>query len=271
MLLTNEGVLAMAAAQPVVRTESADLSPPPFNLPRRAALFLDLDGTLAPIMPRPDDVGPDARRADVLARLRKRFEDRVAVVSGRSLPDLDHILSGGVPAIAAIHGLVRRTAGGGVVELKPHTGLEDARRILGELADCERGLLFEDKTLSIALHYRNAPTCAEAVIEAAERLSQSSGLVLQLGDMVAELRTPGADKGSAVAAFLTEVPFDGATPVFVGDDLTDEDGFAAARRLGGFGVLAGQPRPTEARYRLNGPGEVLDWLEHLTESAEVRA
>lgn len=261
----------MTAAQPVVRAESVDLSPPPFNLPRRAALFLDLDGTLAPIMPRPDDVGPDPRRARIIARLRERFEDRVAVVSGRSLPDLDHILDGGAPSIAAIHGLVRRTAGGGVVELTPHDGLEDARRILGELADCERGLLFEDKTLSVALHYRNAPACAEAVVEAAERLSQTTGLVLQLGDMVAELRTPGADKGSAVAAFLAEPPFLGATPIFVGDDLTDEDGFAAARRLGGFGVLAGKPRPTEASYRLDGPDAVLGWLERLTETVEATA
>lgn len=261
----------MTAAQPVVRAESVDLSPPPFNLSRRAALFLDLDGTLAPIMPRPDDVGPDARRARVIARLRDRFEDRVAVVSGRSLPDLDHILGGGVPSIAAIHGLVRRTAGGAIVELKPHDGLEDARRILGELADCERGLLFEDKTLSVALHYRNAPTCAEAVVEAAERLAQSTGLVLQLGDMVAELRTPGADKGSAVAAFLNEAPFAGASPIFVGDDLTDEDGFAAARRLGGFGVLAGKPRPTEAQFHLDGPDAVLGWLERLTETAEAIA
>lgn len=261
----------MTAAQPVVRAESVDLSPPPFNLPRRTALFLDLDGTLAPIMPRPDDVGPDARRARVIARLRERFEDRIAVVSGRSLPDLDHILDGGVPAIAAIHGLVRRTAGGGVVDLKPHAGLDDARRILGELADCERGLLFEDKTLSVALHYRNAPTCAEAVVEAAERLAQSTGLVLQLGDMVAELRTPGADKGSAVAAFLKEAPFAGATPIFVGDDLTDEDGFAAAGRLGGFGVLAGKPRPTQAHFHLDGPDAVLAWLERLTETAGVHA
>ena len=259
----------MTAPQPVPRAESVDLSPPPFIMPRRAALFLDLDGTLAPIMPRPDDVGPDARRARLLARLRDRFDDRLAVVSGRSLPDLDHILGGGVAAIAAVHGLVRRTADGALVDRPPHAGLEDARRILGELADCERGLLFEDKTLSVALHYRNAPACAEAVIEAAERLARSTGLVLQLGDMVAELRTPGADKGAAVTAFLRESPFTGATPVFVGDDLTDEDGFAAARRLGGFGVLVGQPRPTDALYRLDTQGEVLNWLERLAAPAEA--
>lgn len=178
----------MTAAQPVSRAESVDLPPPPFDLPRRSALFLDLDGTLAPIMPRPDDVGPDPGRARLIARLREVFEDRVAVVSGRALPDLDHILSGGVTAIAAVHGLVRRTADGAVTSREPHAGLEDARRILGELAHCEHGLLFEDKGLSVALHYRNAPACAEAVIEAAERLSQATGLVLQLGDMVAELQ-----------------------------------------------------------------------------------
>lgn len=253
----------MTAIQPVSRAESA-LPTPPFDLPRRCALFLDLDGTLAPIMPRPDDVGPDPYRARLLGRLRSTFEDRVAVVSGRALLDLDHILTGGVTALAAVHGLVRRSADGVVTAREPHQGLDDARRILGELAHCERGLLFEDKGLSVALHYRAAPACGEAVIEAAERLSQATGLVLQLGEMVAELRTPGADKGSAVAAFIREAPFVGATPVFIGDDLTDEDGFAAANRLGGFGVLVGEPRPTQARYNLADTHAVYRWLEGLT-------
>ncbi len=259
----------MTAAQTVSRLESVDLAPPPVELPRRSALFLDLDGTLAPIMPRPDDVGPDPRRARVLARLRDALEDRVAVVSGRALTNLDYILDGAVPAIGAVHGLVRRSADGQMIEREPHAGLADARRILVELAHCERGLLFEDKGLSVALHYRSAPGCAEAVIEAAERLSQSTGLVLQLGDMVAELRTPGADKGAAVTAFLREAPFLGATPVFVGDDLTDEDGFSAANRLGGFGVLVGEPRPTEARYRLPDTEAVFRWLEGLSAPQRV--
>lgn len=259
----------MTAAQTVSRPESVDLPPPPVDLAPRTALFLDLDGTLAPIMPRPDDVGPDARRARVLTRLRAALEDRVAVVSGRALSNLDFILDGGVTAIGAVHGLVRRTADGRVLEREPHPGLADARRTLVELAHCERGLLFEDKGLSVALHYRNAPACAEAVIEAGERLSQATGLVLQLGDMVVELRTPGADKGAAVTAFLREAPFLGAKPVFIGDDLTDEDGFAAASRLGGFGVLVGEPRPTEARFRLADTRAVFDWLEGLAAAQGV--
>jgi trehalose 6-phosphate phosphatase len=222
-------------------------------------LFLDLDGTLAPIMPRPEQVGPDARRAALLDDLTRALDGRVAVVSGRGLDDLDRILEDRVKYVAAVHGLVRRGAHG-IDRVQPHPDLEHARDVLRDLARSDRGLLFEDKGLSVALHYRNVPSAADAVIEAAERLGQSSHLVVQLGDMVAELRTPGQDKGKSVAAFLREAPFDGATPVFVGDDLTDEDGFAAAARLGGYGVLVGPERPTQAAYRLNDFNAVLDWL-----------
>ena len=211
-------------------------------------------------MPRPEQVGPDARRAALLDDLSRALDGRLAVVSGRALEDLDRILEGRINAIAAVHGLVRRGAHG-LDRAKPHPDLDHARDVLRDLARSDKGLLFEDKTLSVALHYRNVPSAADAVIEAAERLAQSSDLVLQLGDMVAELRTPGQDKGKSVSAFLREAPFDGATPVFVGDDLTDEDGFAAAERLGGYGVLVGPLRPTQATYRLNNFGAVLDWLD----------
>ncbi len=210
-------------------------------------------------MPRPDQVGPDARRAALLDDLSLALDGRLAVVSGRALEDLDRILEGRVNAVAAVHGLVRRGARG-VDRVQPHADLDHARVVLRDLARSDKGLLFEDKGLSVALHYRNVPSAADAVIEAVERLAQSSDLVLQLGDMVAELRTPGQDKGKSVSAFLREAPFDGATPVFVGDDLTDEDGFAAAARLGGYGVLVGPERPTQAAYRLADCNAVLDWL-----------
>jgi trehalose 6-phosphate phosphatase len=249
----------MTAFGSVVRHAPTDLPPPPVALPPRAALFLDLDGTLAPIMPRPEQVGPDARRAALLDELTRVLDGRVAVVSGRALEDLDRILEDRVKYVAAVHGLVRRGAHG-VDRAQPHPDLDHARDVLRDLARSDKGLLFEDKSLSVALHYRNVPSAADAVIEAAERLGQSSHLVVQLGDMVAELRTPGQDKGKSVSAFLREAPFDGAIPVFVGDDLTDEDGFAAAARLGGYGVLVGPERPTQAAYRLNDCDAVLGWL-----------
>lgn len=237
------------------------MPPPPSVLPPLAALFLDLDGTLTPIVSRPADVGPDPGRAVLLTRLTQALDGRLAVVSGRALDDLDRILGGGVPAVAAVHGLVRRGATGAIDRAAPHPGLDDARAVLGDLARSDPGLLFEDKDVSVALHYRNAPGAADAVVEAVRRLAHATDLVVQLGDMVAELRTPGADKGSSVAAFLREAPFEGAIPVFIGDDLTDEDGFAAAARHGGFGVLVGLERPTEARYRLADVDAVHDWLE----------
>lgn len=248
------------------RLASSDLPPPPTSIPANCALFLDLDGTLAPIMPRPDDVGPDAARAALIARLREAFDDRVAVISGRSLDDLSRILGdNGLAYMAGVHGLERRTPEG-VFRAQPHEGLAEARDVLGDLARCDRGLLFEDKHLSVGLHYRNTPSAADAVIEAAERLSRQTGLVLQLGDMVAELRTPGQDKGSSVAALLREPAFQGALPIFIGDDLTDEDGFEAARRLGGYGVLVGPERPTAASYRLEGPQAVHAWLDAAARS-----
>jgi trehalose 6-phosphate phosphatase len=260
----------MTAFGSVVRHASSDLPPPPVALPLRAALFLDLDGTLAPIMPRPEQVGPDARRAALLDDLARALDNRLAVVSGRALSDLDRILDNRVTFVAAVHGLVRRGAHG-VDRAKPHPDLDHARHVLRDLARSDKGLLFEDKDLSVALHYRNVPSAADAVIEAAERLARGSQLVLQLGDMVAELRTPGQDKGKSVSAFLREAPFDGATPVFVGDDLTDEDGFAAAARLGGYGVLVGPQRPTRAAYRLDGCDAVLGWLRAGLDGLEGRS
>jgi trehalose 6-phosphate phosphatase len=259
----EEGRLVMTMQGSSARQTPDDLPPPPAFPPASAALFLDLDGTLAPIMARPEQVGPDRRRAVLIKRLTATLNGRVAVISGRMLEDLDRILEAGVTPVAAVHGLVRRDADGEVTRSPPHPGMADARTLLRDFARCDKGLQFEDKLVSVALHYRNAPSAGEAVIEAAERIAGATGLALQLGDMVVELRTPGQDKGQSVAAFLRERPFMGATPIFVGDDLTDEDGFAAAARLGGYGVLVGPMRPTAASYRLPTTEAVSAWLESV--------
>lgn len=235
--------------------------PPPLE-PAGHALFLDLDGTLTAIAARPDDVGPDARRTFVLRRLVARFERRVALVSGRTVEDVARITQNAVPAIAGVHGLQRRDARGEESSALPDPDLVHAREVFEGLAGAQPGLLVEDKGVGVALHYRSRPAACEAVREAARRLEASTGLILQEGDMVAEMRTAGDDKGAAVDRFLTEWPFQGARPIFVGDDLTDEDGFLAAESAGGYGVLVGPAtRRTIARYRLADPLAVLDWLE----------
>lgn len=245
-----------------ILTFPAPLLPPPPPLPIAGhALFLDLDGTLAPFADRPDAVGADPRRTDILTRLGARFEQRLAVVSGRTLAEVTALTEGVVVAAAGVHGLQRRTSWGDEVAFRTDPRLEEARVVFAALAGAQAGLLVEDKGVSVALHYRLAPAAQDAVRDAARRLETSTGLVLQEGDHVAELRTAGPDKGDAVAAFLGEAPFAGARPIFVGDDVTDEDGFKAAAAAGGFGVLVGMARPTAATYRLDEVSDVLDWLE----------
>lgn len=226
-----------------------------------AALFLDLDGTLAPIADHPDQVGPDPRRNHLLDRLADRLDGRVAVISGRALPDLDRILERRPTAVGAVHGLVRRDAFGRVHEPRPHAEIGAARRALENFVQDRPGLLVEDKGLSLALHYRQAPDRAAEAVAEASSLAAETGLDLQHGRCVVELRSPGPRKGDALRAFMAEAPFKGARPVFLGDDLTDEDAFLAAADLGGYGVLVGPPRRTAARYGLPDVDAVLTWLE----------
>jgi trehalose 6-phosphate phosphatase len=235
-------------------------APRPLRL-RDTALFLDLDGTVAPIAARPQDVRADPRRTSLLERLDRALAGRLAVVSGRTLADVDRILEGRVTAVAAVHGLVRRTPDGIVTETAPHPALAEAAERCRELAARDSGLIVEEKGLSVALHYRLALSHAAAARRCAEAIAAATGLTLQRGDMVEELRTPGPTKGDSVAEFLMIEPFLGARPVFMGDDVTDEHGFEAVQALGGMGVLVGPQRPTAARFRILGVEEALAWLE----------
>lgn len=246
------------------RLEAAFQAPPTLDL-SRTSLFLDLDGTLADIAQTPGAVGPVPARTRVLKALVHAIGGRLAVVSGREVEEVDRILERAVVAVAGLHGLDRRTADGRLHRTPAHPSLSDARECLATLAKAQRGLLLEDKGTSVALHYRLAPHAGPAVVDCARRLARQTGLVLQEGHMVAELRTPGPDKGEALGQFMDEAPFLRGRPIMIGDDLTDEDAFRAAIRLGGEAILIGAPRPSAARWRLDSPTALLDWLAgHLT-------
>ena len=245
-----------------IQTLTAGLpAPKPLQL-GETALFLDLDGTLAPIAARPQDVVPDPRRTSLLERLAQTLDGRLAVISGRTLEDIDRILEGCVIAAAAVHGLVRRDPDGQVFASRPHPALAQATEALRAFAERDSGLIVEEKSgLSVALHFRLAQGQAKAARSIARRLAVETGLSLQDGDMVEELRTPGASKGDSVRAFMGLPAFAGARPVFVGDDVTDEDGFEAAQAMGGLGVMVGADRATGARFRLADVDAALAWLE----------
>ena len=238
------------------------LPTPPVAL-AKPALFLDLDGVLAPLAPTPDAVGPDARRTEVLTRLTDRLDGRVAIVSGRTLTEIDRISDGAARAASGVHGLQRRRGDGTFANRTADPAVRRAVAAFNAFAAERPGVLVEDKELSAGLHYRQAPGVSAEALALATSLAKETGLTLQPGSMVLELKTPGEDKGLALSAFMAEAPFSGAIPVMVGDDLTDEHGFEAAAALGGFGVLVGPERPTAARYRLEDVAAVLDWLDQI--------
>ena len=159
------------------------------------------------------------------------------------------------------HGLELRLADGTVRPLARPDALDAARDEISRFATGRGGLLVEEKPASVALHYRLAPEQAGEVTSLVAGLAARTGLIVQHGKMVAELRPPGADKGDAVRALMKEEPFTGGRPVFLGDDLTDEHAFEAVASMGGAGILVGPPRETAARYRLPSVAAVAQWLE----------
>lgn len=239
-------------------------------VPDRPALFLDFDGTLVEIADEPDKVVV----ADDLPRLFQMLVARtggaVAVVSGRKIADIDRFLA--IPiAAAGMHGLERRAEPSGAVShAPPPDEIATLReRILGwdQLGD---GAFMEDKGAGLAVHYRAAPHLADAVKAAmAGFIADLTTLHLIEGKMVVEAKGKGFDKGSSVKAFMRAVPFAGRTPIFIGDDVTDEDGIRAAEALGGFGVKVGEG-PSAASYRLPDVAAVHTYLGRLAAAEEVR-
>lgn len=239
---------------------SAHLSSPPPLEPSSSALFLDLDGTIAEFRSRPGDVPHEPDFVKVLVRLQFAMAGRLAVLTGRSLAEVDRILGGSIASVAAVHGLVRRLPDGNVVRTPGTRSLTKARRSLRTLARSHDGLILEDKTSSIALHYRQLPDAEAAIRTRVDRIAAQTDLVVQNGSMVSEIRVKGPDKGTALKQFLEIEPFAGFRPVMIGDDLTDEHAFAAAAQMGGYGILVGAPRVTAARYGLPSVNDVRAWL-----------
>ncbi|WBO24221.1 trehalose-phosphatase [Sphingomonas abietis] len=244
--------------------EHLTLLPAPPIVDRAAdiSLFLDFDGTLVDIAPRHDAVVVAPSLNGLLTRLTQRMDHRIAVVSGRSIGDiLSHLGMSDQPlAVAGSHGLELRWMDGCHEAPQRPEAIADALAAFHALAADHPGIVVEDKPYGAALHYRQAPDAGPACDALAAAVAARTGFSLQHGKMVVELRAAGADKGDAVRRFMAEPPMRGTQPIFIGDDLTDEAGFAAAEALGGYGILVGGPRETAARYRLASVADVHAWL-----------
>ena len=243
---------------------------PPFDC--NWALFLDVDGTLLEIAATPEAVHPAGADTKLVAALANRSGGAVALVSGRSLAKIDELFAPLRLPAAGQHGVERRDARGKLYRPTfPADVLARAAQQLADFAGRHTGLVFEHKGYSMALHYRLAPRlagAAHAVVREAAR-SVGGGVEVQRGKMVAELKIAGHDKGRAIESFMKEAPFAGRVPVFLGDDLTDEDGFRVVQRLGGHAIKIGSGA-TAAPWRLINPaaarGWLNEWLEHCTRS-----
>lgn len=228
------------------------------------AYFLDIDGTLVELAPSPAEVRLDGELRGRIQRLYDAAGGALALVTGRSIADADLLVGGRRLPITGQHGLERRDASGIVRRLQVDLGrMEFVRDRLAFIVDLNPGLALETKGLSLALHYRAAPALAPFACRVMREIVTELGseYVVQCGKFVVELKPSGSTKGTAVEAFMREPPFRGRTAIFVGDDVTDEDGFAAVNAMGGHSIKVGDG-PTVARWRLADVAAVRSWLAH---------
>lgn len=226
------------------------------------ALFLDVDGTLLDLAETPTSVVVPDGLLSSLVRAARALGGALALVSGRAVSDIDALFHPLQLPAAGIHGF----------ELRPKSG--PPRRVAPPMTPGQRttlamaglgldGVIVEDKAGAVAFHYRLAPDVREVLARRIEAVLANEHLRdfdMRPGKMLWEVRRNGIDKGKAVEALMANPPFAGRTPVFVGDDETDLDGFAGARRLGGFALPVRDLTPGPG---FAGPAEVRAWLAAL--------
>jgi len=230
----------------------------------RICLFLDVDGTLIEFAPTPAEARVAPATIELLGRLQNVLGGAMALISGRALAALDEMFSPLVLPAAGIHGFERRSVWGQITRpaVSP-AWLDSARHRLLPTLRRHKGLLLEDKGYALALHYRNAPDAADAALEALSGVAAELGPDYEIvaGADVVEVKPSRQNKGTAIQAFMKEAPFAGRMPVFLGDDITDYEGFAAVRSHGGLDIAIGGR--VSARWYLEGPQATHAWLTRV--------
>ncbi|MEN4741228.1 trehalose-phosphatase [Pantoea agglomerans] len=226
------------------------------------AFFFDVDGTLAAIQSRPEAVFIPEQVIAQLQQLSALSQGALALVSGRPIEQLDALAAPWYGPAAGVHGAERRDAEGNLQRISLPVEVEQSLRT--ELQDAMAswpGTQLEVKGMAFALHYRQAMQHEQDVMRLAEQsVKRFPGLALQPGKCVVEIKPAGIDKGAAISDFMQQPPFAGRTPVFIGDDLTDEKGFLAVNARQGVSIKVGEGS-THAHYRLHDVDAVYGWLE----------
>jgi trehalose 6-phosphate phosphatase len=231
------------------------------------ALFLDIDGTLVPIAPTPAEVRPSPDLPRLLTHAASDLGNALAIVSGREISSIDQVTQNVVPYAAGSHGAEFRLGFGQPI-LRPGPQ-PDIAGLESDVLECMKdweGILVEPKRAGLAVHYRKAPHLGHRVWSELETMlgrREQTGLSLLKGDHVVEVRSPAHNKGAAVRRIMKEPVFQGRRPVFIGDDVTDEDAFVVAQEMGGTAVIVGDRRPTLATHKLDSVAAVLDLLGRI--------
>jgi trehalose 6-phosphate phosphatase len=227
------------------------------------AVFLDFDGTLAPLARHPDAVCVPPALVRTLEGLDRSLGGALAVVSGRPVSQIDRFLAPLRLAVIGKHGLEYRLPGGRLVTAEgAHPALARVKAGLGAIVEADPRLLLEDKVQTIALHYRQAPEreaeCARLVNEVVKK--EGGDLQVLHGKMVLEVKPAGINKGVAISRLMEDAPFAGRRPVFAGDDVTDEDGFRAVNAMGGISIRVGPAQATAASHGAADTEAFVAWL-----------
>jgi trehalose 6-phosphate phosphatase len=227
------------------------------------ALFLDVDGTLLDFAETPDQVAVPVDLLDTLGALHDRLGGALALVSGRPIGDLDRLFAPLRLPAAGQHGAeLREAATGETLKAPPASQLAALTAALRRFAASRPGLLVEDKNASVAVHYRMAPRYRDELEEFTRSAIAANNEELEMLEavMAIDVKPRSTDKGRAVAWFMTRPPFSGRVPAFVGDDRTDEDGFAAVTDRAGYAIQVGTSRPLVAPWHIAAPADVRQWL-----------
>lgn len=257
-------IAAVRAAARLGNGEWGGVAGPKIDDVERAAIFLDLDGTLADIAETPSAVRIAPDLLETLEALRSRVGGALAIISGRDIEDIDQLVAPHRFAAAGVHGARRRAAdgkhyGNGLSATEVERFAEAFRRELS----AEGGLLIEIKAAAFALHYRLRPDLKERCAAFVRRQTDHEpGLRVLAGKAVYEIVSRDTSKGAAIRAFMNEAPFAGRVPIFAGDDITDEAGFTVVNEMRGVSIKIGEG-PTLAEHRLSGADEFRHWLSSL--------
>ena len=266
----NRDLMETASKKSAFMADNEPLMPPL----GASALLLDIDGTLLDLAPSPNEVRVPPGLATSLSRLLERTDGALALVSGRSLSDIDRIFAPMLlPAVGGHGAEMRISSESEAVAAHAPPMNEDLIRRFAAIAELHAGILVENKGYSLALHFRKAPDAEQAIHDAVSAVCAdlpNAPIEVLPGKFVCEIKHSGFTKATGVTELMAHEPFKGRRPVFIGDDVTDETVFAIMPDLKGLSFSVGR-RAKGVDGHFLAPRDVRAWLRRLLDEEQAVA